>query len=550
MSTKKCHPHPKYTDDYKTALDDRNKCCTNDEDFAELDTWDEMEPEDLKRVLRFSNNKCALPKSICDSVTHGTEGDIIENDADLRYLLAAVEAGGHSANSVNSACVDRINQRLFSAESVIKKHYDFVEFLGYAGLIMLSERQGTGGVFNTKANEPHIHTQEMVFVIDQYLAEHSEIGKTKPDPAASLLSDMTTISCTHARGNAYLTWYLLAQQKYKIKPLLKYFIELPSGELTFANLPLLTSLFNIYVYNPKKHEFKRTTRVDMVNGALDVDNDPTIPLEIKWEMSENYLKAYAQQLGEELIVLPTSKIIQGNLVAVVGKQLNRIGDHMLPALNKIYRKMYGSGKDRTYEELHLVYPGAKKGEYVIKIQRYNRSVDLRFNHPNKQPESRSSGETTRRSGKETTKLAVNVLSSTTCNKRGMVKLTDLKKFAKLNQISLGKNKRKADICQAILDAAKVANVVVELPLELTKGMFPENAKPATTGKPTSGKPTKPVRKTGKKVFDPSRPCGSKTRAKNRYTKADLIELAKAYGINPKGKTMNKLCQELATLVKS
>jgi len=47
------------------------------------------------------------------------------------------------------------------------------------------------------------------------------------------------------------------------------------------------------------------------------------------------------------------------------------------------------------------------------------------------------------------------------------------------------------------------------------------------------------------IFDKSRPCGSKTRAKNRYTRDELENMAKDYGIeNYKTKTMDTLCSEI------
>jgi hypothetical protein len=48
------------------------------------------------------------------------------------------------------------------------------------------------------------------------------------------------------------------------------------------------------------------------------------------------------------------------------------------------------------------------------------------------------------------------------------------------------------------------------------------------------------------IFDKSRPCGSKTRAKNRYTRTELEILAQSCGIlNYKTKTMDELCLEIA-----
>lgn len=48
------------------------------------------------------------------------------------------------------------------------------------------------------------------------------------------------------------------------------------------------------------------------------------------------------------------------------------------------------------------------------------------------------------------------------------------------------------------------------------------------------------------IFDKSRPCGSKTRAKNRYTRTELENLAQNCGIvNYKTKTMDELCTEIA-----
>lgn len=48
------------------------------------------------------------------------------------------------------------------------------------------------------------------------------------------------------------------------------------------------------------------------------------------------------------------------------------------------------------------------------------------------------------------------------------------------------------------------------------------------------------------IFDPSRPCSSKTKAQNRYTRKELEEVAEYYGIkNIKTKKMDELCQELA-----
>jgi len=46
-------------------------------------------------------------------------------------------------------------------------------------------------------------------------------------------------------------------------------------------------------------------------------------------------------------------------------------------------------------------------------------------------------------------------------------------------------------------------------------------------------------------FNPSKPCSTRNRAPNRYTKADLHALARACGINPVGKTMDELCALIA-----
>lgn len=45
-------------------------------------------------------------------------------------------------------------------------------------------------------------------------------------------------------------------------------------------------------------------------------------------------------------------------------------------------------------------------------------------------------------------------------------------------------------------------------------------------------------------FDPKRPCGTHTRAANRYTRSELEGIARKYKINPKGKTMDELCKIL------
>ena len=69
------------------------------------------------------------------------------------------------------------------------------------------------------------------------------------------------------------------------------------------------------------------------------------------------------------------------------------------------------------------------------------------------------------------------------------------------------------------------------------------------GKPARRAAPKAKPKTGL-VFDPSRPCGTRVRAANRYTREELERVAReGYGIDPEGKTMDQLCAALKRRVK-
>lgn len=48
-------------------------------------------------------------------------------------------------------------------------------------------------------------------------------------------------------------------------------------------------------------------------------------------------------------------------------------------------------------------------------------------------------------------------------------------------------------------------------------------------------------------FDTTKPCGTKTREKNRYTRKDIEKIAQSHNLPTKGVTMNKLCAQLKAL---
>ena len=94
-------------------------------------------------------------------------------------------------------------------------------------------------------------------------------------------------------------------------------------------------------------------------------------------------------------------------------------------------------------------------------------------------------------------------------------------------------------------AAKVP--AAKLPVNVTKPKTPPKvaAKPEIQRKPSKHEtPRKPYKPAVAK-FDPSRPCDSRSRAPNRYTRAELEALALAHDIDPKGKNMSQICSALA-----